>query len=260
MARRHLAALGARGVRALTSAAVDFVYPRQCAFCGGQTIAAGSPPTLQPSLCADCRQSIAPPIENPCRRCGAPGGPHLETSGGCVHCRRDRFRFESVLSLGVYSDMLRVACRRAKQPGGRPLAAALAGLLWERHGAALTAAGIDVVAAVPRHWTQRLGRAHNTAETQGEVLARRLQVEFGRHILAKVRRTPAQSSLPATQRRTNLRRAFQVRGNWLLEGASVLLVDDVLTTGSTANEVSRALQRGGAKRIVVAVSARGIGL
>ncbi|MCH7988719.1 MAG: ComF family protein, partial [Planctomycetes bacterium] len=116
-----------------------------------------------------------------------------------------------------------------------------------------------LVVPIPQYWTRRFQRSHNPAETQGRVLAHRLQVEFHTHILTKVRMTPVQSSLTASQRRTNLRGAFRVRRASELKGRSVLLVDDVFTTGTTANEASKVLRTAGAERVVVAVSARGLG-
>jgi ComF family protein len=181
------------------------------------------------------------------------------TTGGCIHCRTDHFNFDRVFCLGVYDDAMQAACLRAKSVGGQPLAAAVAGLLWERQHEALESEQIDLVVAVPKHWTRRIETRPNAAETLAAVLARRLQVEFGRHILAKVRRTLPQSKLPSYRRRSNLRRAFRVRQPDAINGATVLLVDDILTTGTTANEVSRVLRKSGADRVIVAVPARGIG-
>jgi ComF family protein len=186
-------------------------------------------------------------------------GPNLETSAGCVHCRSDRFAFERVIRLGVYYNRMRSACLQAKSRQGRPLTAAMADVLWEREKSSFLADAFDIVVPVPHHWTARLTSAHVMAETLAGVLSRRLQVPLGSHILAKVRRTPTQTSLTASRRRTNLRRAFRVQSHPDVEGRSVLLVDDVLTTGTTANKVSRVLKRAGAGRVVVAVVARGLG-
>ena len=119
--------------------------------------------------------------------------------------------------------------------------------------------GIDVVAAIPRFWLQRLVRRHNAAETLASALAGRLGVRFRRSALVKTRKTPDQTELPPTRRRKNLRGAFKVYLPRAVAGRTVLLVDDVLTTGTTANEASKVMRRAGAKRVLVAVLARGIG-
>jgi ComF family protein len=250
--------LASRGVRAFLRAAVDFVYPPVCPFCGREHGDA-EPAGPGSALCGPCRARLAPIIEHACRRCAAPVGPHLDTSDGCIHCRDDRFAFETVVRLGVYDGPLRAACLRMKQPDGQVLAAAVAGLLWEREREALQRAEVDLVVPVPHHWTQRLSREHNPAATLARTLGRRLHAAVEPHILGKSRRTPAQASLPPSERRRNLRDAFRVGGASALSGRTVLLVDDVLTTGTTAHEISKVLLRAGAARVVVAVLARGLG-
>jgi ComF family protein len=164
-----------------------------------------------------------------------------------------------VIRLGVYEDSLRWACLRAKEPNGQILTAAAANLLWERQRNAFEQAQIDAVVPIPHHWTRRIRQSHSPSLTLAQVLARRLQVDFGAPILFKVRKTPLQSHLTATKRRANLRDAFGVRGASVISGRSVLLADDVLTTGTTANEAAKVLRKAGAERVVVAVLARGLG-
>ena len=175
-----------------------------------------------------------------------------------MHCRSDRFAFERAVSLGVYEDALRHACLVAKGPGGAPLASGLADLLWSRVAGDLRAAAIDVVVPVPHHWTSRVVHSHFPPVTIGRVLARRLKARWHAHILAKVRRTPSQVSLSVTDRRNNLRGAFRVVGGARLSGRTVLLVDDVLTTGTTAHRAATELNHAGASRVLVAVLARAI--
>jgi len=248
-----------RAIRDLCRTACDFVYPPVCPLCARDLPRTAASAASASRFCAGCREWIAPPIEQTCRRCSAPVGPFLETAAGCIHCRRDRFAFERVLALGVYQNELKAVCRKVKRPGGRIIASAAAGLLWDRIGAELMAERIDCVIPVPHHWTQRIARRHFASSCVAEVLARRLRSEFCARILAKVRRTPPQSGLNATARRKNLRQAFRAGSRSALAGRSVLLVDDILTTGTTAHEASKALRQAGADRVVVAVLARGLG-
>ena len=236
----------------LSRAALDFIYPPSCLECGTDQLDGES------LLCPSCCIRIAPPTDNPCGRCGAPAGPHLDVADGCVHCRGERFRFARAIALGAYDAELRSAILRAKENNGELLAVALARLLWSRHADVLRRAAPDVVVPVPHHWTQRFTRRHYASETIARVLARALKCDFAPPILRKVRRTPAQATLPATRRRTNLRDAFRCAGDRAVAGCSVLLVDDVLTTGATANEATRALIAGNARTTTVAVVARGL--
>lgn len=228
----------------------DLVFPWYCPLCGLSV--EGLPAA---GLCSACRLNLGESRSNRCGRCGQPAGPFVEASQGCWLCLRNRWAFEGVERLGVYSGTLRDACIRGKSSGAEPLAAALAGWFWECRGRSLAEREIDLVVPVPQHWSKRLVESHNQAETVAEVLARRLRVDLRRHILAKVRRTPDQSSLPAARRRTNLCGAFRARKQGKLAGIHVLLVDDVLTTGTTADQASRALREAGAGRVSVAVLA-----
>lgn len=244
----------------LWSAAVSFVFPPSCPLCSatiGEPRDADDPGESR--LCGDCRRELAPSSRNDCLRCGAPVGPHLDTSEGCIHCREDFFAFDRAVSLGVYDGPLRAACLRSKQPQGGPVAAALAEELWQRRREVLMGFGANLVIGVPQHWWQRLTRPHAPAATVAHCLARRLRLPAAHPILAKRKRTPLQASLMPDERRRNLRDAFRVVEPKRLAGATVLLVDDVLTTGTTAHRCSRALREAGAERVFVAVIARGLG-
>lgn len=244
-------------LRSVFDAAIGFVYPPHCRFCGTST---ASEAAETAELCPACRDALTPEPARSCERCGAPVGPYLTTENGCVHCRRDRFAFESVIRLGVYDGPLKVACQRMKHEFGEGLAAACAGLLCRHASELLRRVKPDVVAAIPAHWTARFRRGDNAADALATRIAAWLHVPKSRHILGKTRRTPKQASLRPDKRRTNLRNAFRASLPRRRQGGTVLLVDDVLTTGSTAHEAAKALKNAGAGRIVVAVLARGLGL
>lgn len=249
-----------RITRGIGTVAADFLYPPACVRCGAAITSA--PDNEQGGVarfCADCHELLRCRIERACLVCGAPVGPYLATPAGCQHCRGDDFAFERVFTLGVYEAELKRACLRIKEPFQDSLAAGLTELLADAWEEVLAAAEVDVIVPVPHHWIERLARRHRPPLTMGRVLARRLKVPCSTHILTKARRTPAQSSLPLSRRRTNLRWAFCTSGGVRLDGTTVLLADDILTTGTTAEHAARALRRAGADRVLVAVLARGIG-
>src|SRR5690606_31564861 len=114
------------------------------------------------------------------------------------------FHFDRLVRLGVYKDLLRVACRTIKNQGKQALAEALAELLWSREGATIEEANVERVVVVPRHWTRRLLTGHNPSETIARCLARRLRVTLDVHQVRKIRPTPRQARLPRSRRLTNL--------------------------------------------------------
>jgi predicted amidophosphoribosyltransferase len=113
-----------------------------------------------------------------------------------------------------------------------------------------------VVVPVSIHWRRRWSHGTNSAAVTAEVLADRLRAPLAAGLLRRRRHTPPQSSLPPSERWANVGGAFAVRIGYHLEHASVLLVDDSLTTGSTCSEAARALKRAGAARLMVVVAGR----
>jgi ComF family protein len=233
-------------------AAVDFVFPPACPFCRRE-LAAGE------DLCDPCREELAGSLPDVCLRCSAPVGPHLHTGQGCIHCRGDSYAFDRALAIGAYDARLRLACLQAKRDSSGRIVRALTDLMFGRWQAELNALNVDVIVPVPAHWTSRFLRAAAPAEAVALRLARLLRRPCDLHTLRKRRRTPQQSSLPPSQRRENLRNAFAVVRGVRLDGVRVLLVDDVLTTGTTAHRGASVLKQAGAERVTVAVLARGIG-
>jgi ComF family protein len=173
-----------------------------------------------------------------------------------VRCRGERFRFDRVLALGRYTGPLRDAVLRMKRSHAEPLMMAMGRFLVERFGDELKLLRQDVVVPIPMHWTRRLVRGTNSAELLGQVVARELGVVFAPRSLRRKRRTRKLAELTRTERKRTLQGAFAVSKGCDFAGARVLLVDDVLTTGTTCDTAARALRNVGAAEINVLVLAR----
>jgi len=239
----------------LARAALDFVYPPRCLLCDLDMLSAVDATVGHLAFCTDCHSKLRPTAGNECRRCGAPLGPYTISDDGCPLCVREHFAFDEVIRLGVYRDELRTACLMAKNPTGALLGRALTDLFVEVKGTALASHSFDAIVPVPEHWLKRLVRPQYAAETIACELSRRLKVRLATGILAKRRWTPKQARSSAAKRRQQQRGAFRTSKRISLRGQTVLLVDDILTTGATADEAARMLKRAGARRVVVAVLA-----
>jgi ComF family protein len=236
-------------VRDLARGFLHLVYPGACAVC---TRPLGDAPG---DFCPDCRAALLDDPHPTCPRCGSTLGSNLPPGDDCSHCRGESFAFERVLRLGPYEGLRRDVILRMKHLHSEGLAEAV-GELWSAHAAGrLRAVGASVVVPVPLHWWRRWRRGYNQAAVLARALASGLQIPCRERWLLRVRATPFQSDLPPSARRANVRGAFRAVANPHLRGQTVLLVDDVLTTGSTASEAARELRAAGAARVVVAVLA-----
>jgi ComF family protein len=228
---------------------VQLVYPGRCLVC------AAALPDETGQFCSPCRTALTVDPHPSCPHCGCTVGPFVDTSDGCSECREINYHFERVLRLGPYDGVLRELILRMKQAGGDILAE-LMGELWAEHAeTSLREVAATAVVPIPLHWRRFYGRGHNQSEALAYALAARLHIPCCTSWLRRIRHTPRQTEQTPAGRRSNMRSAFKARNNSALRGQSILLVDDVLTTGSTAHEAAGTLLRAGAARVVVAVLA-----
>src|SRR5205823_8815370 len=159
-------------------------------------------------------------------------------------------------TIGPNQGPLRQAVLNAKHSSFEALAAALGQRLAEAIEAAPFAETPELVVAVPLHWLKRAWRGTNPAGTVAMAVARQLEFPLANGGLTCVRLLKRQATLTPPERRRNVRGAFRVSRRAQVSGKRVLLVDDVMTTGATAHEGSRALLEAGAAAVYVATVAR----
>jgi ComF family protein len=151
---------------------------------------------------------------------------------------------------------LRHAVLKAKRAEYEPLAGALGQRLAERVVELPFAEQPEVVVAVPMHWLKRMWRRTNPAESLARSVARQLQIPHAKNALVCRRFLRRQALLSPDERRRNVRGAFGASRFVNVSGKRILLVDDVMTTGATAQECCRALLAAGAAAVCVATVAR----
>lgn len=233
----------------LLHAAVDFVYPPACLMCGREVDRAAV------SFCESCFDELQPNIPGECPRCGSPVGQYVDLTTGCGQCQRESFAFDRVVRLGVYDSTMRQACLRAKASSGSNISRGLARTLVQTKRSLFDELQPELIVPIPEHWTRRFLHSHYAAEAISFEISRALKLPLNRFALYKSRRTPKQAISPLFERKAQQSSSFEVRSNARLSGKSILLVDDILTTGATASAAARVLKNGGAKRVFVAVIA-----
>lgn len=237
----------------LTRGIAWLLFPNSCLLCEA-TEPEDAP--LRHGFCSLCVASMTVEATPTCPRCAATLGPHTDVSRGCPACREHGFRFDSALRIGPYAGALQSAILRTKDAGGEGVAEMLGRLLAEERVTDLRAAGIEVVSAVPLHWRSKWKRGFNQADRIAEEIAAERGFEFRPGVLRRVKATPQHAQPSATARWENIRGAFEASPRARVAGKTVLLVDDVMTTGATMSEAARVLKDAGAARVMAAVLAR----
>jgi ComF family protein len=247
--RRALSAVG-RAVRVVADGALAVLLAPSCAACSELL----GEPTRGP-VCARCWDAIVPITPPCCTTCGDPL-PTWRTaaiaSSRCARCRRIRPLLSRACAIGPYEGSLRAIVHALKygsrQTIARPLAARM------RAAGAEILAGADAVIPVPLHPSRERTRGFN----QARELARPLDLPLVDG-LRRVRNTAAQADLPAARRHANVRGAFLARDRARgLNGAILVLVDDVSTTGATLNACAAALLAAGARDVRAITAARAV--
>lgn len=221
-----------------------FKLDGQCILCGGNSRRALD-------ICQPCEQEL-PVIGNGCQRCSLP---LLSTdSGQCGQCLQSPPPFQRSFALWRYSPPIAQLIAGFKYSHhysyGRSMAQMMAAALADNyHPADLP----DQILPAPLHWTRRLKRGFNQSTQLATPIAARLHLPVCSP-LKRIKSTPPQQSLGAARRQQNLRGAFAVCAE--VTGQRLAIVDDVMTTGATAAEMSRCLLAAGAKEIHIWCLAR----
>jgi ComF family protein len=221
---------------------VDLLFPPRCVGCGAHSAA------LCPA-CADGVARLRPPI---CRRCGDPLG---EPAPRCAACHRHPPPYALARSLASYDGVVRDAIRALKFHGRRDLAAPLGRLLAAFAVQALPAR-IDAVVPVPLHPARLAERGFNQAALLAAPVAEAVGARPLAGALCRLRQDARQTALGAAARRDNVAGVFAA-GRDVVWG-TVLLVDDVFSTGATAAACAQTLAAAGAARVLVLTLARAI--
>ena len=216
-------------------------------------------------ICPDCEKKVSYVEEPTCLRCGKEiASPEIEY---CYDCSSHTRSFRQGVALAVYDPVMRRSVAKFKNQGRMEYADWYAQALWQRYGEQLYTWKIQAVVPVPLHPSRHRKRGYNQAELLAERLARQLNVPVLPKALVRTRKTVAQKYLGGRERQRNLESVFApgpqagkriwspgdfLFGKNLVAGKRILLVDDIYTTGSTAQACTQVLLAAGATEVYLA--------
>jgi competence protein ComFC len=233
----------------LLQAAVSLLYPATCTICGNN-LRAGE------YLCNGCEAKIVRIVAPFCETCSEPFEGSITNAFTCANCAHRTIYFDAAVAAyrgrGIVRDVIH-EFKYGRQIHLRHLVARwlLAALDDER----LRGISLDVIVPVPLHPARQRERGFNQAGLLAELLSAETSVP-SKPLLERIRYTTTQTALDRSERMENLHNAFRLRKNADVRGLRVLLIDDVLTTGSTLSECARVLKRAGAMSVHAATAAR----
>lgn len=206
-------------------------------------------------ICYDCRKELYFIEENKCPTCGKPIYEE-KISSRCSYCSSKEFYFSRALSSLEYRGVIKNAIHKYKYEGKSYMyksfgESMLRTLLNENLN------NFDVIVPIPLHRKRKSERGYNQSELLAKYLSQRLNIPLDKHNLKRIKRTNVQNKLDRLGRQENVKNAFKVADKGVFKYKSILLVDDIFTTGATVNECSKVLLECGAKEIIVITIATG---
>ena len=236
-----------RRLQALVTGALDLALPPLCPGCRAPTGAAHA-------LCIDCWSGLSFISGASCVRCGVPFEVPVDGPLSCEACLRHPPVFDRARAPLVYDEASRGLILRFKHGDALPLARLSAPWLTQAGGPLLARA--DAVLPVPLARSRLWKRRYNQAALLAQAVAKVSGKTYLPHTLRRVRRTASQGGRTRAERVRNVKGAFAVRDAAAVRGKIIVLVDDVLTSGATADECARVLLSAGAVRVDVLTIAR----
>ncbi len=230
-------------------ALISLLYPPTCAVCAASV-------GFEDYLCKECAAK-SPRIKPPfCATCSEPFDGAITDTFSCANCSHRVLHFESAVAAYRSRGVVRKLIHDLKYGGQVYLRHPVADwLLATLDDPRLRGRRFDVVIPVPLHPARKRERGFNQAELLAEIFSARAGLTM-RPVLERIRYTTTQTAFDRAERMENLHDAFRLRKKADVRGLRVLLIDDVLTTGSTLSECARVLKAAGALSVHAATAAR----
>ncbi|MDP8262292.1 MAG: ComF family protein [Candidatus Ancaeobacter aquaticus] len=232
---------------------LDIFYPRHCLLCS-DPLSFG-----EELICPTCSRAVIFTKDPFCKKCARPLVVSVGGRDGCYTCKSEKLPFEQLIALGIYEGDLK-KCIHAlkfekKEYISKWFSDALVSFI---ESYSINIRNYDCIVPVPMHPLRKKERGFNQAELIARSLSKKLQIPYARGVLKRVKIGEVQSGLNKKKRQQNVEDAFVVTSPDVIKNNTVLLVDDIYTTGATVQSAARLLRVNGARKVSVCVLARGV--
>ena len=218
---------------------IDCIFPRICPVCNDIVNKRGY------DICPGCARKLTYVGDAYCMRCGKPVGDDEEY---CHDCAKGDHVYDEGRAALVYDEYMSKSIYRFKYNGKREFAGFYGRIMYERLAGMIRSWKIDVIVPVPVHISKLRKRGYNQAYLLAKELSKRLKIPVNDRLVLRSAATAVQKELGAKERQNNLKKAFNVTQN-VVELDTVLIVDDIYTTGATIDAVARCLKGAGVKNV-----------
>ena len=226
----------------------DLIYPHYCLACKNKI----DPSIKEHFICGSCQKEIEMNLPPFCSYCGRTLDINSRERSTCSGCLNAKFNFDRAFSPCKYNGTIKKMIHEFKYSGrnylGKTLGQIMNNFIYKYN---LPISNMDFIIPVPLHNARLREREFN----QAQILSERIAKEFNKKLLPKVltrtKATKTQTELSLEERKRNVKNSFSVTSPQLIIGKNLLLIDDVLTTGSTLNEAARSLKASGARIVFV---------
>ncbi|HOO27358.1 MAG TPA: ComF family protein [Lachnospiraceae bacterium] len=230
---------------------VDLLFPPRCPVCHEIVLPKGE------KVCPKCRSRLYYVKEPYCMKCGKPL--KNDEKEFCGDCERRAHFFTEGRAVFVYDETMRKSIYQFKYGGRQEYAGFYGEEIEKKLGGIIRRWNADVLIPIPLHKSRQKNRGYNQAELIAGELEKRVGIPVVQNLLVRVKKTAAQKNLNALERENNLKKAFKIKQNDVKLN-SVILIDDIYTTGCTIDTAAKCLREAGIKKIYYIVLSIGHGL
>ncbi|MCM8757762.1 MAG: ComF family protein [Candidatus Omnitrophica bacterium] len=232
-------------IKNLIESFINLIYPFRCIGCGKKIV-----DKTNISLCSQCWLSIKRNYPPFCLRCGR----HLEETDSsiCKECKNKIYYFDRAFSACIYEGLIVELIHQFKYNGKDFLGRTLANILIDFINTyKIPIKEFNLIIAVPLHPRKLRDREYNQSQILAEAIAKEFRLNFIKDAVYKIKDTVSQTELSCQERLKNVTDSFRLNPKIDIKNKSILIVDDLLTTGATASELARVLKLAGCKNTVV---------